>query len=99
MRFGRNEATRWSSSRRKRVQARAMCGNSRTKLRRGLLQRRAVSDRRCFGNETVDALIGTPINSADDLNAEDKVFFRKFRSLDPKDRERLRRMVDLWDDE
>lgn len=48
---------------------------------------------------TVDALIGTPINSADDLNAEDKVFFRKFRSLDPKDRERLRRMVDLWDDE
>ena len=48
---------------------------------------------------TIDALIGTPINKKDDLTTEDKVFFRKFTALDPKDRARFRRMIDVWDDE
>ena len=48
---------------------------------------------------TVDVLIGTPINNEDDLSPEDKVFFRKFVELEPKDKEKMRRMLDLWGDE
>ncbi|KPN63431.1 Helix-turn-helix domain-containing protein [Aliiroseovarius crassostreae] len=48
---------------------------------------------------TVDVLIGTPINTADDLSPEDKVFFRKFVGLDPDKRDTMRKMLDLWDDE
>lgn len=29
----------------------------------------------------------------------DLAFFRKFQELDPKDKEKLRKFVDLWDDE
>ncbi|WP_254368257.1 helix-turn-helix domain-containing protein [Paracoccus sp. Z118] len=48
---------------------------------------------------TVDVLIGTPINTQDDLAPEDKVFFRKYVGLPDKDKVRLRKMLDLWDDE
>lgn len=48
---------------------------------------------------TVDVLIGTPINSTDDLAPEDKVFFRKFSGLDAEKQQTMRRMLDLWDDE
>lgn len=47
---------------------------------------------------TVDVLIGTPINTVDDLRPEDKVFFRKFSGLDPTKQETIRKMIDLWDD-
>lgn len=47
---------------------------------------------------TVDVLIGTPINTQDDLSPEDKVFFRKFVSLDPDKQDTVRKMLDLWDD-
>lgn len=48
---------------------------------------------------TVDVLIGTPINTEEDLSPEDKVFFRKFSGLKSEDKEKMRRMLDLWDDE
>lgn len=48
---------------------------------------------------TVDVLIGTPINTQDDLSPEDKVFFRKFSGLAPDKRDTMRKMLDLWDDE
>lgn len=48
---------------------------------------------------SVDHLIGTLINNEDDLLPEDKVFFRKFVRLDTKDKDKMRRMLDLWDDE
>jgi transcriptional regulator with XRE-family HTH domain len=48
---------------------------------------------------TVDVLIGTPINSTDDLAPEDKVFFRKFSVLDADKQQTMRRMLDLWNDE
>lgn len=32
-------------------------------------------------------------------DAADRAFFRKFKTLDPADRARLRRMIDHWDDE
>ena len=48
-------------------------------------------------NTTVDALIGTDVPE-DDLSPEDKVFFRKYRGLDETEKERFRRMIDLWDD-
>ena len=47
---------------------------------------------------TVDVLIGTPINTEDDLSPKDKVFFRKFVGLDPDRQETVRKMLDLWDD-
>ena len=47
---------------------------------------------------TVDVLIGTPINTQDDLSPENKVFFRKFVSLDPDKQNTMRKMLDLWDD-
>lgn len=48
---------------------------------------------------TVDVLIGTPINTENDLSPEDKVFFRKFVGLRSEDKEKMHRMLDLWDDE
>lgn len=48
---------------------------------------------------TVDVLIGTPINTEEDLSPEDKVFFRKFSGLKSEDKDKMRRMLDLWDDE
>lgn len=48
---------------------------------------------------TVDVLIGTPINTQDDLSPEDKVFFRKFVGLKAEDQQKMRKMLDLWDDE
>jgi transcriptional regulator with XRE-family HTH domain len=47
---------------------------------------------------TVDVLIGTPINTEDDLSPEDKVFFRKFIGLAPDKQDTMRKMLDLWDD-
>ena len=47
---------------------------------------------------TVDVLIGTPINTEEDLSPEDKVFFRKFVGLDPDKQMTMRKMLDLWDD-
>lgn len=47
---------------------------------------------------TVDVLIGTPINTEDDLSPENKVFFRKFVGLDPDKQNTMRKMLDLWDD-
>lgn len=48
---------------------------------------------------TVDALIGTRISSADELSPEDKIFFRKYTGLPDADKAKVRRMIDLWDDE
>ena len=47
---------------------------------------------------TVDVLIGTPINTEEDLKPEDKVFFRKFTGLDPEKQDTIRKMIDLWDE-
>ncbi len=47
---------------------------------------------------TVDVLIGTPINTEDDLSPENKVFFRKFVGLDQDKQKTMRKMLDLWDD-
>lgn len=47
---------------------------------------------------TVDVLIGTPINTEDDLSPEHKVFFRKFVGLDRDKQETMKKMLDLWDD-
>lgn len=48
---------------------------------------------------TVDFLIGTPINTTDDIAPEDKVFFRRYVALDPTTKSKLRKTLDLWDDE
>lgn len=48
---------------------------------------------------TLDHLMGTAFNSEDDLSPEDRVFFRKFVSLDPKKKDKMRQTLDLWDDE
>ena len=40
---------------------------------------------------------GTEISADDEV--KDLAFFRKFQGLDPKDKERLRKFVDVWDDE
>lgn len=48
---------------------------------------------------TLDHLMGTSFNSEDDLSPEDRVFFRKFVSLDPKKKDKMRQTLDLWDDE
>ena len=48
---------------------------------------------------TVDFLIGTPINTSDDIAPEDKVFFRRYVVLDPKTKAKLQKTLDLWDDE
>ena len=47
---------------------------------------------------TVDALLGTDV-SADEMSPEDKVFFRKYAALTPPEKKKIRRMIDLWDDE
>lgn len=48
---------------------------------------------------TVDALIGTQLPSTDDQSPQDKVFFRKFSALPEPDKEKFRRMIDLWEDD
>ena len=46
---------------------------------------------------TVDVLIGTDV-SDEDTSPEDRVFFRKYRGLKPEEKEKFRRMIDLWGD-
>ena len=48
---------------------------------------------------TVDALIGTAIPSTDEMSVEDKVFFRKYTALSGPAKEKVRRMIDIWDDD
>jgi len=48
---------------------------------------------------TVDLLIGTPINTEDELSQADKVFFRKFIKLSERRQSDIRKMLDLWTDE
>ncbi|WP_421980927.1 helix-turn-helix domain-containing protein [Roseibium sp.] len=48
---------------------------------------------------TVDVLIGTPINTEDELSQADKIFFRKFVRLPEHRQDDIRKMLDLWDDE
>ncbi len=48
---------------------------------------------------TVDVLIGTQINTEDELSQADKVFFRKFVKLPEHRQDDIRKMLDLWDDE
>jgi transcriptional regulator with XRE-family HTH domain len=47
---------------------------------------------------TVDFLIGTPINTTEDIPPEDKVFVRRYVALDPKTKAKLQKTLDLWDD-
>lgn len=48
---------------------------------------------------TVDFLIGTPINTTEDIAPEDKVFFRRYVALDAKTKTKLQKTLDLWDGE
>jgi len=48
-------------------------------------------------NTTVDVLIGTEVPDGDILPA-DKVFFRKYRGLNPEEKKKFQRMIDLWGD-
>ena len=47
---------------------------------------------------TIDYLIDDA-DTVTQEDAADRAFFRKFKKLDPADRARLRRMIELWDEE
>jgi len=47
---------------------------------------------------TVDDLIGTDMPD-EEISTEDKVFFRKYQGLSAEDKKKMRKMLDLWDDD
>lgn len=40
-----------------------------------------------------------PTETVEVADAVDEAFYRKYRRMDPTTKDRIRRMVDLWDDE
>lgn len=46
---------------------------------------------------TLENLMGIEIEE-DKLDPEDRIFFRKYTSLDQKSKEKFRRMVEVWED-
>lgn len=44
---------------------------------------------------TIDYFIDNEVSEED---ATDRVFYRKYQKLDSKDKEKLRTLIDLWDD-
>ncbi|MDD4965767.1 helix-turn-helix transcriptional regulator [Halothiobacillus sp.] len=45
---------------------------------------------------TIDYFIGDQVSVED---ATDQMFYRKYRNMDPDMKEKIRKMIDLWDDE
>ncbi len=45
---------------------------------------------------TMDYFINDEVTAED---ATDKMFYRKYRNMDPDVKEKIRKMIDLWDDE
>lgn len=48
---------------------------------------------------TSDYLVDSSQNFAAAKDATDEAFFRKYRKMEPGTKEKIRRMVDLWDDD
>ena len=49
-------------------------------------------------NVTADYLVD-PSASINVADATDEAFYRKYRRMDPSTKDKIRRMVDLWDDD
>ena len=45
---------------------------------------------------TMDYFVGDEVTEED---ATDQMFYRKYRQMDPEIKEKIRKMIDLWDDE